>query len=357
MALSTGHLRHLRRIVYPHPLWLLGRPEVKAVVESCIDLFIPFDEKKWLNDTDSRQPVIEALNRRFFLIMTDIHVFYGGIFVLGPLLERLESAHRFIYEGYFLGSNLAPLRIYPKGFTVIGRRPETDQELTGRHILHHNRYYIEQVCARLFPDVALPQNWRPALPEPEDAEAVLRRFDLEPGRYVAWQPASNNPRKDYPPDRWREILAGFPGTRFVALGTAREGERINRLSLSNVVSLAGKTTLAETMALIRLSRLFIGPDSGLTHIAAIMGKQTVCVSQASNLGYFFPYPPEYGFTNLHTVFHPDYLHCSGCFMTCRYESIIRTYRQGARCLRQLPVEPARQALDNALNHTEGGLSP
>ena len=82
----------------------------------------------------------------------------------------------------------------------------------------------------------------------------------------------------------------------------------------------------------------MGLDSGLSHISAVLEQKTICVTQSSNLGYFFPYPEVYGFTGLRTGHNPDYTACSGCFMTCRYESILTTYRKGARCLRTLPVD-------------------
>ena len=65
------------------------------------------------------------------------------------------------------------------------------------------------------------------------------------------------------------------------------------------------------------------------------------VAQNANLGYFFPYPPAYGFENLFVVDNEEFRTCSRCFMTCSKESIFATYLRGAKCLREL--QPARVA--------------
>ena len=55
-----------------------------------------------------------------------------------------------------------------------------------------------------------------------------------------------------------------------------------------------ETSLTGVMKLIREARLFVGLDSGLSHISTVMGTPTVCVCPDSHLGYFFPYPESFG---------------------------------------------------------------
>jgi len=313
--LFTGVLKHFRRAFAGCRLVYAGRPEVAPVVAPFVDEFVPHGGD---------------LARRYACILTDLHFFYGGVHALGGLMEALPAQRKFTYEGYHLGPGLAPVRIYPAGTEVIAAAG-------ARHLLGHGAHYFAEVMRRLETGYEA-EDWRPVL---EAGAAPLEKFGLGAGRYVAWQVSSNNRKKDYPEARWRRVLAAFPDTIFVALGTSG-----SLLRAPNLLDLRGRTSLEEAIALIAQARAFLGPDSGLTHAAAVLGVPTVCVAQSSNLGTFFPYPP--GFPNLRTVDNLAYRACAGCFMTCSREPIFLTRLRGAKCLRELPPEPIAAALHDAL---------
>lgn len=308
-VLSTGVLRHLRSAFAGHRIVYAGRPECAVLVGSYVDEFLPLD-------------AVDRLARGYECVVGDIHLFYGGTARLGYLIEALPAKRKFVYEGYHLGDGLAPVRSYPRGAEVIAAAPKPPEH---PHVLFDQAHYFREVTRRWSGEAFAGDDLKPAL----TAEPASKSAD-----YIAWQPVSNNRKKDYPLARWREVLAAFPEQTFVALGHARERAA---LDLPNVRNLCGETGLAEAMSILAGARGFLGLDSGLTHIAACLGRPTVCVSQSSNLGYFFPYPPELGFDHLRVVDHPRYRECAGCFMTCRHESIFRTYLQGARCLREIPA--------------------
>lgn len=347
LLLATGHLKHFRKWFHPHPIWVLGRPEVESIVAPYVDVFIPLKEGNQGSSSDADEVNGQILNRPFELVISDVHMFYGGVFFLGSLLEKLDARGKYIYEGYYLGDGLAPLRSYPAGYRVIPRMPDEpiiNPDITLRHVLHHMKFYIEEILKSSRTDYEGFDILKPELSCSDLNEDVSIGFGLEPGQYIAWQPVSNNPKKDYPLDRWFEVIAAFPEQTFVALGSKKEQKRLAGKSAENLINLCGNTTLDETAMIISQAGLFAGLDSGLSHMASLLGVPTVCVSQNSNLGYFFPYPTEYGFTNQEVVYHPDYINCSGCFMTCEYESIFSTYRKGALCLRSLPVDPVITAI-------------
>lgn len=315
-VLSTGVLKHLKTVFDGCRIVYAGRPEVRLVVEPFVDEFVPLD-------------ATDRLARPYECVLGDIHLFYGGTARLNRLIEALPAKRKFVYEGYHLGDGLAPVRTYPRGAEVIAAAAKPADS---PHVLHDLAHYWREVSRRWSGEAFAGDDLKPAL----SAKPASQSAD-----YVAWQPVSNNRKKDYPLEKWREVLAAFPQTTFVALGHARER---TRLDLPNVRNLCGETDLADAMSILAGARGFVGLDSGLTHIAACLGRPTVCVSQSSNLGYFFPYPPEYGFDHLRVVDHPAYRECAGCFMTCSRESILRTYLQGSRCLRELPAAAVIQAV-------------
>ena len=144
------------------------------------------------------------------------------------------------------------------------------------------------------------------------------------------------------------MLHAFPNQTFVALGSEAERVQLNSFVAPNLRNLCGQTSLNQSINLIRNARVFVGLDSSLSHIAAAMGKRTVCVTQSSNLGYFFPYPQEWSNEGLKVVHNPDYTFCSGCFMTCHHEPIWNTVRKGSLCLRTISPDQVIDAINEAL---------
>jgi ADP-heptose:LPS heptosyltransferase len=325
-VLSTGVLKHLRTVFAGCRIVYAGRPEARVVVEPFVDEFVPLG-------------AVDRIARPYECVLGDIHLFYGGTARLNSLIEALPAKRKFVYEGYYLGDGLAPVRTYPNDAEVIAAAPKPPQT---PHVLHDHAHYLREVTRRWTGEAFAGDDFKPAL----NAKPASESAD-----YIAWQPVSNNRKKDYPLAKWRDVLAAFADTTFVALGHGRERKT---LDLPNVRNLCGETDLAGAMSILAGARGFLGLDSGLTHIATCLGRPTVCVSQSSNLGYFFPYPPEYGFDHLRVFDHPAYRECAGCFMTCRHESIFRTYLQGSRCLRELPATAVIQAVRE---HLERAPSP
>jgi len=352
VVLSTGHLKWLRRWFHPSPVWFLGRSSVKPIVEPHVDVFLPFPEPFERYTGFGNVPAASLgrlANRSFRYLITDIHTFYGGLFTLDALLASARAERKFVYEGYHLGKDLAPERPYPAGFEIVPKyvdRENRDTDFAGGHMLTHNGHYIRQVLERCGVEPDDGAQWRPDLGHVGGGTEECRQLGIEPGEFVAWQPTSANRRKDYPLSCWAETIRAFPDRRFVALVEPGAAAGLDQAALPGVRVV--ETGLTVAMKLIREARMFVGLDSGLSHISTVLGTTTVCVCPDSHLGYFFPYPDDYGFTNLCTVAHPDYLSCRGCFMTCEHEPLTSTNSRGALCLRTLPPRQVIDAIKAAL---------
>lgn len=352
VVLATGHLKQMRRLFHPSPVWFLGRSRVRPLVEPYVDAFLPFPEPGAGPAGSESAPaaLLEGIaNRSFRCVIADIHTFYGGLFALDAVLAAVRADRKFVYEGYHLGEDLAPERPYPAGYEVVPRFEESvvrDKDGSPRHVLHHNAHYIRSVLGHCGISTDDGETWRPELDHIGSGTGVCRRFGVEPGEYVAWQPFSDNRRKDYPSARWAETIRAFPEIQFVALVEPGRADEVNRTAPPGVRVI--ETSLTGVMKLIREARMFVGLDSGLSHISTVLGTPTVCVCPDSHLGCFFPYPASYGYSDLHTVSHPDYLPCRGCFMTCRHEPLTSTVTRGALCLRTLPSRLVIEAIRSAL---------
>ena len=101
---------------------------------------------------------------------------------------------------------------------------------------------------------------------------------------VAMAPVSRWVTKNWPPAKFaafaRLLGADSPGARFIVLGgkgDAAVGAEIASALPGRVENLCGKTTIAETMALLAQSDLLVANDTGPVHMAAAVGTRCLVV--------------------------------------------------------------------------------
>ena len=111
-------------------------------------------------------------------------------------------------------------------------------------------------------------------------KASRRRWHDHPGHpegdYIVLAPRSRWPSKEWPAERWLQLmraLAAEGHRAFVLVGSGSEREAIDRLAASLdepgtwVRSMAGRTSVGELMAIIEGARLVVANDSAPLHIA------------------------------------------------------------------------------------------
>ena len=78
-----------------------------------------------------------------------------------------------------------------------------------------------------------------------------------------------------------EVSGRFPNHKIILVGTNLIPAK-SFAGMTGVIDLRGKTSLRELCLLIRRCRIFIGPDSGPTHIAAALGVPAVFLYSGTN---------------------------------------------------------------------------
>jgi len=113
-----------------------------------------------------------------------------------------------------------------------------------------------------------------------DADPVPRLAlgqELAPLNQLALHPGSGSEKKNWPEDRWAELLQRLLNTselNLLVLGGEAEGERLQRLAAALPPT---RTRVAQSLPLPELGRqltqcsAFIGHDSGISHLAAALG--------------------------------------------------------------------------------------
>jgi ADP-heptose:LPS heptosyltransferase len=146
-----------------------------------------------------------------------------------------------------------------------------------RHMIRGGRRpgrRYEQLGAALgLSPAPLPVSWTGAA---DEAKAALL---LPSGPIIALGPTANWDGKIWPPSRFVDLFKTLqheiPGARAAIFAGPGEAERARAApvlaALPDAIDLVGTLTLPEVAACLRRTKIFIGNDSGLMHIAAAAG--------------------------------------------------------------------------------------
>jgi ADP-heptose:LPS heptosyltransferase len=100
----------------------------------------------------------------------------------------------------------------------------------------------------------------------------------KPGpRQIALHPGSGSERKNWPENRWAELvqcLINSTGSNLLIIGAEAEGERLQRLAAAlppTRVRVAQSLPLTDLTRLLSRCSVFVGHDSGISHLAAAIG--------------------------------------------------------------------------------------
>jgi ADP-heptose:LPS heptosyltransferase len=142
-------------------------------------------------------------------------------------------------------------------------------------------------------------------PHPDDlvaARAAVASLNID-GQFAVINPAGgSNPgmvldAKRYPPQGLSVIAHGLQANGLQVIVTAgpNDGlvvEALQREMDAPLPTLVGQVTLSQIGALASLARVYIGNDTGLTHLAAASGAKTVMLMGPSSPNRYAPFTPD-----------------------------------------------------------------
>lgn len=122
------------------------------------------------------------------------------------------------------------------------------------------------------------------------------------------------------------------------------------------INLAGKTSLAELTEIIKNAQLFIGVDTGATHLAASTGIPVIALFGATNPVVWSPFPFDYqsnenpfvrkGSQHVNNIY---LLQGEGDCVPCQLEGCERNRQSRSHCLDELPSERVNTLVSQLLN--------
>lgn len=172
----------------------------------------------------------------------------------------------------------------PDGFFEGNLRRAGVKNLLPAYVKIDDSQHAAQQLARPLERLALFLEDHAARVHPSEQDrAFARRFlgaSTQP--LIAIHPGSGSPRKNWPLERWIALgrwLGGHHlGPRLLLIGGEADDERIGPLAdawSGMEVIVACSLPLPQLAALLERCRLFVGHDSGISHLAAAVGTRCV----------------------------------------------------------------------------------
>jgi ADP-heptose:LPS heptosyltransferase len=161
---------------------------------------------------------------------------------------------------------------------------------------HTVEYQMEWLRQLGLPKAVIPPSR--VIPAPELESLVLKRLSglgLKPGfRYAVIQPTSKFFTKEWTPEGFAEVadyLAKHHGFQVLVSGGPGEEARLRGVAqrCRGHVLVCGGVSVGELLWILRGAKLFIGNDSGPTHLAAALGVPTVVLFGSSDAEVWHPW--------------------------------------------------------------------
>lgn len=297
---------------------IMTTPAVRTVRENFPHAAISLLTYPWVADVFAASPHIDEI---ILYHKAGKHKGPGGLWRLAEELAALQFDMAILLQNAFEAALIARLAGIPvrAGYKRDGRSlllthgVKIDRDLKRRHQV----FYYQGLMAALGLSCGSDELF---LPLADSVTGWARQFvgRLGGGPVIGINPgAAYGPAKRWPAERYGELAALLHekfGARMVVFGTESDTQTaaaIKGFAPDHVVDLAGKTKLAEAMALIGQCDVFVTNDSGLMHVGAALKTPLVAIFGSTD-------PVATGPFSENAVIIRKDMDCSPCLKThCR----------------------------------------
>ncbi|MBU6427151.1 hypothetical protein KGQ27_02830 [Patescibacteria group bacterium] len=150
---------------------------------------------------------------------------------------------------------------------------------------------------RLIPDFLPGKNLEPRPPRVNLNLHKPVDFPFKSGGYFVVHMFGTRARYSFPPKRWRSLLYElrriFPGYRLVLTGAKKDEVIIKEITsgIEGILLFINRPVL-EVASIIHDSALYIGVDTGITHLAAVQGIKSVVIGHNTDPMWLPRYNPN-----------------------------------------------------------------
>lgn len=170
----------------------------------------------------------------------------------------------------------------------------------------------------------------------------IKYFNINSKKFITIAPLSREDNKSWDLENYKALVEKLSKNFIIYLiGTSSQKKRLDELKNKNenIINTAGIVELNEIPTLLKKSVLYIGNDSGITHLAIKLNVPTIAIIGGGGYGRFFPIP----FNNLNVIYLYHYIDCFGCDWICKYDE--------KYCLTKIELDEALQSIEIILKNT------
>jgi heptosyltransferase-3 len=212
--------------------------------------------------------------------------------------------------------------------------------------------------------IDVPRNFSLIPPQTDDIQQLKEQFPFLSANtdYAVLHPYPRWTYKRWTTEGWIEIghYLKKSGLKLVLSGGSAQEEVDYVANIQNklpvdTINLAGQVSLAQLANIIAQAKLFIGPDTGITHLAAATGIPVIAIYGPTNPVKWAPWP-----SGFHQNINP--FHKTGCqqvnnisliqgkadCVPCHLEGCDRHQQSRSQCLDTLSPECVEEAIRLAL---------
>jgi ADP-heptose:LPS heptosyltransferase len=241
---------------------------------------------------------------------------YPGIDFLRPYVDQCIDYERSGWHGLFMeGAGKNPGRIFPVPDHVAAFLSDPEGKVMKNlrawfpaasiHIFpvfpaKKNKKHIALYMAQSLEAAGLPIDARRCLEDSLKTPLMAGQHPFSRNGGIVIHPGSGSRDKNYPPDLWLELINRlkdrYPGKSkrmVLLLGPAEEGIRsfFKEALDERDAELVSSPEKEALMRLLSQAPLYIGHDSGITHLAAMMGVPVIAIFKKSSPGQWAPLGP------------------------------------------------------------------
>ena len=318
---------------------IMTTPAVRTIRQNFPRARITLLAKPWLADVFRASPHVDEV---MLYENNGRHQGLTGMWrLVGDLRARGFDA-AILLQNAFEAALLAFLARIPvrAGYRRDGRSPLLTHPVTIRPEVRriHQVHYYQTLLA----DLGLapgPDELFLRLPAEDEQWAAAFINDREPPLVGINPGAAFGPAKCWPACRYGQLAVRLHeefGGHYLVFGTAADSETIDEIVSHGpafITGLAGRTSLAQAMALIGRCQAFVTNDSGLMHVGAALGTPLVAIFGSTDDVATGPFSPAA------TVVKKK-IHCQPCLR--------KECGRGFQCMLDISVEDVAQAMGGIL---------
>ena len=257
------------------------------------------------------------------VIQCDFAKFKSNIIYKVRIISSLQA------KGFKQVLNISPERgiindeisILAGGNSVMGLK-NNSPFIPKLFISHLNRHYSSFLNSKSLNQYLILSELLQSLNiELQNNDTVLRTGSISPDftneNFIAIAPLASVTFRSWPVTEYTELCRRISRiVNVVLLGTDEQYHLLEQIKSGNdrIFNSAGKFHINEIPAIIMKSKLFIGNDSGLTHIAAQLKKPLIGIIGGGKFGEFFPYKE-----NQKSIYKYYKMDCFNCKWNCIYK--------------------------------------